>query len=283
MQFNGRGFYNTLVFSSSQAHHPWQIDDYKKYSLQELFEKLKTLDIPLNPALFKSYAETATSPEDLADILSSVDEGEPLYEQAYLLIFELWQRLCPHKQSLSLFCDQLDRLIHSYQQELPVADELIKALDELSKIFENFLIQGLSTEEAQEVLASYLSYNLDHFLYEFFSDLIESGEMTLAFELIYALYDTCQDKLGLDLLKATINLIEDPQGSTTLFSNTIDRLFEANKEALILDAIYFTYDHGLICDAQHLAHKLLAELEPSKKQEILVLLEPLKEKLKLLL
>lgn len=147
MHFNGRGFYNTLLFSSTEAKKTWQTEDYSRFSTQQLFELLKPLKISLSESVFLDYSKNAESPEDLTDILCPDDEGTPSYEKSYLILFELWKRFNPNKESLSVFCDKLDHLIHNYDEGKPVADDLVKALWDLSRIFEGSSAQGLSQKK----------------------------------------------------------------------------------------------------------------------------------------
>ena len=275
MEFHGRGFYNTLLFSSSEQAQKWQIEDYSALSLQKLFQKLKEQNILSDEATLKEYMNSAESPEDLTDILSPFDEGTEPFEKSYLVIFELWKRFMPQKESLSIFCDKLDHLIHGYDQGEAVADELVKALNDLTKIFEDLCASGLSQKETYELFSSYLAQDLETFIYDFLCDLIEAGEKTLAFDFLFGFYDFLHDKPALDLLKSTINLIENPEDSEAVFFNTIEKTFEKKRHNLILDAIYFTFDAGFIQISKTIAQSLLSKIKGDEKQEALSLLEPL--------
>lgn len=274
MQFHGRGFYNTLMFSSSNQKEKWQIEDYKKLSLSALFERLSDLHIPLSQAQFESFLETSESPEDLTDILSEQEEGSADYEKAYLVIFELFRRLAPQKETLSIFCDRLDCLIHDYDEGKPVAEELVKALHDTLKIFENHTASGLSQKETYELFSSYLAQDLETFIYDFLCDLLEAGESTLAFELLFGFYEFLHDKTALDLLKSLINLLEHPEETESVFYNVIETVFEKKRYNLVLDAIYFVHDAGLLKLAKELAMRLVQSTSGDERSEILSLLEP---------
>jgi hypothetical protein len=275
MEFNGRGFYNTLLFSSSEIKEKWQIEDYQKMSTDELFKRLQKENIHVTEASLKEYMHSAESPEDLTDILCPEEEGSASFEKSYLVIFELWKRLLPKKETLSIFCDRLDHLIHAYDEGAAVADELVKALNDLMKIFEDMGSSGLSQKETYEIFSSYLAQDLETFIYDFLCDLIEAGEKTLAFDFIFGFYDFLHDKPALDLLKTTINLIENPDDSESVFLNTIDKIFEKKRHNLILDAIYFTHDNGFIGLSKKIAQELLSKVKGDEKMEALALLEPL--------
>lgn len=275
MEFNGRGFYNTLLFSSSEVKEKWQIEDYTKLSVDQLLKRLFKENIHVNESSLKEYMQNAESPEDLTDILCQEEEGSASFEKTYLVIFELWKRLEPNKESLSIFCDKLDHLIHAYDEGQTVAEELIKALTDLMKIFEDMCASGLSQKETYELFSSYLAQDLETFIYDFLSDLIEAGEKTLAFDFIFGLYDFLEDKLALDLLKTTVNLIENPDCSENVFLNTLEKIFEKKRYNLILDAIYFTHDNGFISLSKKIASDLFSTLKGDAKLEALSLLEPL--------
>lgn len=279
MQFNGRGFYNTLLFSSSPIKEKWQIEDYTLLSTAQLLQRLIKENIHITENALKEYMESAQSPEDLTDILCPEEEGSVLFEKCYLIIFELWKKLAPHKETLSIFCDKLDHLIHAYDEGRPVADELVKALNDLMKIFEDLCASGLSQKETYALFSSYLAQDLETFIYDFLCDLIEAGEKTLAFDFIFGFYDFFHDKPALDLLKTTINLIENPDDSETVFLNTIEKIFEKKRHNLILDAIYFAHDNGFIPMSKKIAHDLLSKLKGDEKLEALSLLEPLNKSL----
>jgi len=280
MQFNGRGFYNTLMFSSTKAKEKWQTDDYSLFSEDLLFKKLHDLKISIDENLFKEYSKNADSPEDLTDILCPEDEGHPEHEKAFLIVFELWKRYCKDKESLSIFCDKLDHLIHNYDEGRPCADELLRALNDLLKIFEDLGASGLSQKETYELFSSYLASDLETFIYDFLCDLIEAGEKTIAFELVFGFYDFLHDKPALDLIKATINLIENPDDSESVFFNIMEKIFEKKRHNLVLDAIYFTHDAGFLSISKELVTRLLNETKGDEKLEILSLLEPLQGSLK---
>lgn len=275
MEFNGRGFYNTLLFSSSEIKEKWQIEDYKKLSIDQLLQRLVKENIHVTESSLKEYMQNAESPEDLTDILCPEDEGTESFEKSYLVIFELWKRLMPKKETLSIFCDKLDHLIQAYDEGSQVADELVKALNDLMKIFEDLCAGGLSQKEAYDLFSSYLAQDLETFIYDFLCDLIEAGEKTLAFDLIFGFYDFLHDKPALDLLKTTINLIENPEDSEGVFLNTIEKIFEKKRHNLILDAIYFTHDNGFISLSKQIALELLTKVKGDEKLEATTLLEPL--------
>ena len=115
MELKGKALYNLLRINwledPSIGVQPWQVEDYRVLSTADLFSKLEKLKIPLNEESFLLYVESSDSPEELVECLCLDDEDLEISDQSYLLLFELWRRLIPEKESLSIFCDELDRLI----------------------------------------------------------------------------------------------------------------------------------------------------------------------------
>lgn len=274
MEFNGRGFYNTLKFSSSKQAESWQIEDLTKLDIPTLFMRLKKLGIELSQESFLQFVNQTEGPEELADVLSE-EEDPKLYEMIYLLVFELWKRLAKDKETLSIFCDRLDQLIFSYEDQAEVVDDLVNMLTELKKIFESLNVQGLSYKDCYGHIASFMAQDLESFIYDFISDLIASGEDTKAFDLLFGLYDFMHDKLKFDMLKASLNILENPEETESVFDNVIEKLFEHKKHAALVDAIYFAHEAGLVKKSVNLAHLLLQKTTGSEKEEIASLLDPI--------
>jgi len=276
MEFNGRGFYNTLQFSSSPQKEKWQSEDYRVLSTSILFKRLKNLGLDLNEPRLQAYIEEVDSPEELAELLASEQSVKEL-EQSYLLLFELWRRLAPTKENLSIFCDKLDHLCFEYDHEQEVSDKLIDALFELQKILEGLNIGGLSYHKAYETVSSYLAQDLETFVYDFISDLIETGEHTVAFELLFGLDKFLKNPLPFELLKSALNLLEDPERGEAVFLNVIDKLFDHKEHGLLLDALYFSAKAGHFAIASSMAEKLMTFTHGEEKKELASLLATLKE------
>jgi predicted CopG family antitoxin len=274
MEFNGRGFYNTLKFSSSKQAESWQIEDLSTLEIPSIFERLKKLGIQVTQESFTHFVNQTESPEELADVLSE-EEDPKSYEMIYLLVFELWKRLAKNKETLSIFCDRLDHLIFSYEDQAEVVDDLVNSLSELQKIFESLNTQGLSYKECYEHISSFMAQDLEAFIYDFISDLIASGENTKAFDLLFGLYDFMHDKLKFDMLKVSLNILENPEETESVFDNVIEKLFEKKKHGVIVDAIYFASDAGLLKKSANLAKLLLEKTSGDEKEEIRSLLDPI--------
>jgi hypothetical protein len=184
-----KALYNLLRSSwldnSKLKVQPWQVEDYRSLSTKELFARLKKLDMPLTEDSFKQYAENCESPEELAECLWLDEEDLEGHDKAYLLIFELWRRLMPEKQTLSVFCDELDRLIELYDKgELADDDTLPTALIELEDIFDRSADEGGSAKESYQAVSEFCAHDLEGFIFDHIEDHIESDNTLYASELL---------------------------------------------------------------------------------------------------
>jgi hypothetical protein len=120
METRGHALYNLIRMNwledPTLPVEPWQVEDYRLLPDEEIYSRLEKLGISIDQARFIEYALHFTSPEEMTETLW-VDEELDNFDQAYLLIFELWRRFLPEKQSLSIFCDELDYLIDRYDED----------------------------------------------------------------------------------------------------------------------------------------------------------------------
>jgi len=274
MEFNGRGFYNTLKFSATKETSDWQTENLSKLEEDVLFERLKKLGLSLDRQTLVHFIQQTESPEELADVLTEEESGKN-YEMVYLVIFELWKRLASNKESLSIFCDRLDHYMYAYDEGNDCSEDLTRALTDLQKIFESLNAQGLSYKDCYETISSYMAQDLESFVYDFISDLIASGENTKAFDLLFGLYDFLHDKLKFDMLKASLNILENPEETESVFDNVVEKLFEKKMYGSIVDAIYFAHEAGLIKKSVKLSQLLLQKTSGDEKLEIQSLLDPI--------
>ena len=161
-----KALYNLLRLNAKEDPtiqvEPWALENLRDASLEELWEKLATLKISLNPAHFKEFAKECDSPEMLTDLL--LDETqEERYDELYLIVFELWRRFFPEKISLSVFCDELDFQIDRYDRGEMENDEPIQdGLANLSEILEEHVDLKMAPPEAFAALSEYFATDLGH-------------------------------------------------------------------------------------------------------------------------
>lgn len=131
MEFERKALYNLLRMNrepdSVSETDSWKVEDYRKWALNDLIEHLADFGIVTDRIHFTAFAENCDSPEELTEILIG-DTGldREVEDRTYLLIFEIWRRLIPEKQSLSTICDELDHRIDLYDRGETNNDEPIQ-------------------------------------------------------------------------------------------------------------------------------------------------------------
>ena len=165
---------------------PWQVEDYRAFSLPTLFERLKSFDIQLDNNSFIAYANECDSPEDLTDYLIGDRTLSNLEEdQIYLTVFDLWRRLLTEKPSLTIICDELDHQMYRYDQQQPeTIIDLQKALTHFIRILEENVDQGVAPQEALRLLSPYCANDLETFLFDFMSDQLDEEHEVMVQDLI---------------------------------------------------------------------------------------------------
>lgn len=213
-----RALYNLLRMNwlndPTFAVEPWQVEDYRSFSLPTLFDKLKEFIIQLDRISFIAYADECDSPEDLTDHLVS-DRALPIMEedQIYLVVFELWRRLMSEKPSLSVICNELDHQIYQYDHqtlENPLA--LQDILTHFAEILDENVDEGIQPKQAFQLISSYCANDTETFLYDFISEQIEEGNESYAQELLEDFDPYLGDNKWFKLL--SIRLYEKTQNKT---------------------------------------------------------------------
>jgi hypothetical protein len=164
----------------------WQVEDYGSMDLTTLFEKLQQFDIHLNKSTFVHFADECDSPEELTEhLIGDWELSSEEEDQIYLIVFELWRRLLNEKPSLSILCYELDYQIFLYDHDKldnPLA--LHDALTHFLQILEKNADHGVPPEEAFRLISSYCANDIEGFLYDFISQLIDEGDYSYASELL---------------------------------------------------------------------------------------------------
>ena len=174
-----KALYNLLRLNADEDStieaEKWALEDLRLLSPEKLFARLETLGVKLDKGTFSQFAENCDTPEDLTDLLLP-DQGEDTYDQFYLCIFELWRQLVPEKQSLSIFCDELDNRIYQYDQGILDNDEIIQdSLANLMEILDENADLGVEPKEIFNSLTEYCAHDLEGFLYDYICEQIDAG------------------------------------------------------------------------------------------------------------
>ncbi len=249
MQVKNRALYNLLrsnwLKDSSLDILPWQIENYRSLSLEELFTRLSKLGLKIDQESFKLYALNCENPEELTATLWLNDDDIEGYDQTYLLVFELWRRLLPDKYSLSLFCDELDYRIDLYEQKELESDELIQeSLIRLEDILDANVDENDKPSEAFDLVVSHCAHDLESFLYNYISEQISIGNDLFASELIDGFYDYISDKRWFYFLKARLFAKNSHEESDALLRRLIDPLREDPELDLLLEIACFLVHNG---------------------------------------
>lgn len=235
--FQTKAIYNLLRINAKEDPslkvEPWVLEDLHSLPLEVLFSRLKKKGISLEKASFLQFAEESDSPEELAELL--LPEGlEPAeQDRLYLLLFELWRRLVPERPSLSIFCDELDRWIERFDTDLIDSDEPMQdALANLVDILEEHVDAGLKPHEAYARISEYCAHDLELFLYDYMSNLIDEENPKYAMELLESFAPALPHSLRFRLLGARLST--EPAESNRLLKEVVEHpkadlalLFEA--------------------------------------------------------
>lgn len=222
MQIERRALYNLLRMNwqrdPTMPVESWQVADYRSLSVQTLFDNLRDLEICLDRVSFLALAESVDTPEDLTDdLLADADIEVAKQDQIYLLVFELWRRLVPEKQNLSIFCDELDHQIDLHDREL--AD----GADSIQDVLANFeVILDENTDEVGDPRKVFTSitqgcaHDVEAFLFDFIADQIDNKNESYAAELLEDFSPYVLDRKWFDLLQARLVAFSDMPKSDKL-------------------------------------------------------------------
>jgi hypothetical protein len=234
-----KALYNSLrirvLEDPSLEFEPWQVEDLRLLTPLELFTRLSEKAIVLDKARFIAFANEYDSPEELTEALIP-EEHEEEMDFVYLLIFELWRRFVPEKQTISLICDELDYQIFLYDTDaLETLEPLDDAISTLYSVLKENVDQGTPPVVAFTAIQEYCAHDLVSFLYDYILQLIDGKEYSYAGELVEQFYPFLQDKTGskkkwFDFLLAQIRGVNDPRYAFA----TISKVLSENEPDLLL-------------------------------------------------
>lgn len=268
MELQTKALYNLLRLNVAQDPslpcEKWQIEDLRLATLETLFGRLKEAGLTLDSQVFYRFAEECDSPESLTELLL-VDLEEPeLYDRLYLVIFELWRRLLPEKQSLSIFCDELDHWISLFDAGQLESDEPIQdAIANLIEILDENADAGAKVSEIFTLISSYSAQDLFTFLVDYISEILDSGNKLYAAELIDHLSPYMPKDAWFAFLRVRLMAFSDPVKA----NQELAALFERKEELtidLLMEAMQFIVIFGekpLFLEAARLAMPLLETRE----------------------
>ena len=239
MSFLGRAKYNLLQYKKrenpSLSVLDWQVRDYRALKTEELFEGLKKLGVSLTENEIRDFAESGKSPEE-------IDFPIEQKEEAYLYFFELWRRVCPDQKRLSIFCDQLDAFIDSYEKGEPVEDETV--LTELFDILDESVDGGLKPKTVFKQLTPFLAHDLPSFFYNYIYDLIDKGSDMEASELLENIYEYVEGNLWFEFLRIKLLQGVPVEDATAMMARFLEALKARPDIDLSFELLYYLIETG---------------------------------------
>ena len=184
-----KGLYNVLrlnwLKNPDETHvEPWQVEDLRTKSLEELFSQLAKKEILLDELAFAAYANNVDNPEQLTEMLTDtsttgdITSASAAFDQIYLICFELWRRLCSAKDPLVLLYDELDYQISAYDSGQGSKDKVRQSLAELASFMPHN--QPEKAGAAFKIATEECATDLNTFLYDFILETIELDDFAYA-------------------------------------------------------------------------------------------------------
>jgi hypothetical protein len=230
-----KALYNLLRLNRAEnptlKAEPWALEDLRTLPIEELFARLHKYAVQLDKKSFIQFSEQCDTPEELTDLLLHDEALEETRDPFYLVVFELWRRLLPEKQSLSIFCDELDFRISLYDQGNLENDEMIQdVLANLLEVFDENADTGADPEDILVAVSDFCAHDIESFIYDYISDLLDSGNSLYAAELVEGFAPYVTEPLWFDFLRARLLSVTDIGDANTI----IRRLLENELELLLL-------------------------------------------------
>ena len=229
MPFLGRARYNLLQQKKREDPsfkvEDWMVVNYRDFSLNELFDGLERIGVHLDVDDFEQLAEEYDSPEEFST--KFVDSIPEHAEEIYLYIFELWRRLLDQRETISIFCDEIDYLLSEVDEEHLVDGDLMHAmLVELADILDCNVDSGQKPKKVFSQVCSYMAHDLESAIYNFIFDQIEQGNLTIASELLGDFSEYIEESLWFDFLKIRLMRGVPSEDATAMMARFMEKLEE---------------------------------------------------------
>ena len=211
----------------------WKVEDIRPLHSQILFSRLQEKNIYLDKSAFLTYSEPFDAPEEFMEWLIEDFSLDPeSTDYVYLIIFELWRRFVPEKISISIFANDLDWLIFSYEQGDNCSQNALEAdLENLYNILRENVDQGMKPQEAFSAVSEFFAHDLEPFLYSFISIQIDQKDFLYAKELLDRFFPFVIDTIWLLLLNARLIAREDSAKANQL----LVYIFQKNQQERSVD------------------------------------------------
>lgn len=223
----------------------WQVEDYRKIPLEELFSRLNHLGVSLDYAQFIALSEAEETPEDLAEtLLPDHVEDQETADQIYLICFELWRRCLSEKQTLSLFCDEWDYQIDLYEEgRLERQEGLDDAIGKFINLLEEAEDQRQDPKMLYRSVNQGCAHDLEAFLYDFAKAQVEEHNSSYAEEIVEAFLPYVEEKRWFNLLKIEILSENEPEAALKLIHQMLKECQAQNDLEFNLEFLAFLAHH----------------------------------------
>ena len=251
--------YNSLRINWQQTPSlsvkPWQVENYRKLSYEQLFKGLEKFGVVLDKPFFVSLSEQVASPEEFVEhLLAENEESGELYDQIYLYVFELWRRLVPEKQTLGLFCDELDHQIEAFDKgELAHFLEIEEAIDQFQAILEDNASEGSSPQDLFRSIQENSAHDIETFLYDFIEMQIENSNSGYAEDLIETFLPYVEEPCWLNFLALKIIGGKDLNEAEKLLHALIKEAAGKKDLELIFTLLFYCAQAGSLKEFQELS------------------------------
>lgn len=252
-----------------QKSSPWN-QNIRNWKDAALFSMLDAVGCPLDQTLFATYAGQCDDPETLTAMLVEEGTDSETTLKLYSVLFELWRRYYPRRQTLSLLCDDLDEVIlHTC-----AADRREAVLHDLWHLFDTSNEQGDSIAEVFDLVKEGCACELEPFLYDYLVERIEGKEYDAAIECLRRMGDLVTTNPWFEALVIRIRFLRDGK---SLWQSVLKKWPQENQ--LLLEVLHFQVMDGAIKDFVPTAIFVLPLLEDEEeKEEWSLLVQAMKKK-----
>ncbi|MCH9614656.1 MAG: hypothetical protein SP1CHLAM54_13800 [Chlamydiia bacterium] len=214
--------------------------DYRSLTDEDLFANLEKYDIFLDQETFLKNADQCDLPEEVVATLLKKDATDEIKADAYLMLCECWRRFCPEKQTLSIFCDELDLTMELFDKDQLGNEEYLQILlEELSRILDEAVDHGEPPRDVFDTIQTFFHQDLEDFLYNYIALQIDLGFETYASELIDTYFPYVKARVWFDFLRVKL------AGDTDfLLYHLLDSVFEQENVSLMLEVLYYLISMG---------------------------------------
>ena len=252
MEFQGRAFYNLLRFNSlesfsSKHYETWQTDDYRSLSEETIFSRLNDYGCDLDIESFMHLAANFDSPEALSEYLIPDEFDTEQVDKVYLCLFELWRRYKKDCRSLSIFSDELDHWMQSYDGQKEDIDDIIYSyIFELQNFLDEEVDQGQDPKVVFDLISSYFAHDIENFIYDFVYDVIEKESITVASEIIDAFLPYVKRETWFEYLKLKVFSLQDLEQFPSLIHRFSEKVIEQKDVELLIEVLDLMIDTSQI-------------------------------------